>query len=153
MGLTSRSAPVVVAAVYDLGAAQSLAALLNAELVPAEIAPGSRVIGETRVSEVRVPSTSSERARLLLAPSLLSEAEFNYLATGVLAGNDVPIDRSANSSNNRLERSRGRSFGGPGRESMIGMNQLRWSLANGYINFVGRRRIVVPLGVVDRGLM
>ncbi len=90
MVLASRSVPVVVAAVYDLGTAQRLAALLNAEFVPAEIAPGSHVIGEVRVWEVRVPSASSERARLLLAPSILSEAELNYLATGVLAGNDVP---------------------------------------------------------------
>ncbi len=90
MELTSLSVPVVVAAVYDLGTAQSLAALLNAELVPAEIAPGPHVIGEARVWEVRVPSKSSERARLLLAPSILSEAELNYLATGVLVGNDAP---------------------------------------------------------------
>jgi len=32
-------------------------------------------------------------------------------------------------SNNRLERSRGRALVGPRRESMIGINQLRWSSA------------------------
>ena len=89
MGVTSQSPLIVVAAVYDLCTAHSLAALLNAELVPAEVVASFQVIGEARVWEVRVPLASAERARLLLAPSLLSDAELNYLATGVLAGDDA----------------------------------------------------------------
>ena len=80
---------VVVASVYDEGTAHSLAALLNAEYVPAEVVAGSQAIGEACVWEVRVPSVRSECARLLLAPSVLSEAELNYLATGILPGNDA----------------------------------------------------------------
>jgi hypothetical protein len=89
MELTSQSSWIVVASVYDVSVAHSLADLLNAELVPAEVIAGSQVIGEARVWEVRVPAVTSERARLLLAPSLLSEAELNYLATGTLPGNDA----------------------------------------------------------------
>lgn len=89
MELTSQSSWIVVASVYDVSVAHGLADLLNAELVPAEVVAGSQVIGEARVWEVRVPSVTSERARLLLAPSLLSEAELNYLATGILPGNDA----------------------------------------------------------------
>jgi hypothetical protein len=89
MDLTAQSTWIVVASVYDVSIAHSLAALLNAELVPTEVVAGSRVIGEARVWEVRVPSVISERARLLLAPSLLSEAELDYLATGTLPGNDA----------------------------------------------------------------
>ena len=89
MNLTSQSNQIVVASLYDISAAQSLAALLNAELVPAEVIAGSQVIGGARVWDVTVPSTMLERARLLLAPSLLSDAELNYLATGALTGNDV----------------------------------------------------------------
>ena len=89
MNLTSQSSQIVVASLYDISAAQSLAALLNAELVPAEVIAGSQVIGGARVWDVTVPSTMLERARLLLAPSLLSDAELNYLATGALTGNDV----------------------------------------------------------------
>jgi hypothetical protein len=36
------------------------------------------------------------------------------------------VARSVRLSNNRFERSRGRIFVGPRRESMIGINQLRW---------------------------
>ena len=79
----------MVASVYDISTAHSLAALLNAELVPAKAVAGSQVIGEARVWEVKVPSAMSERARLLLAPSLLSDAELNYLATGALTGDDA----------------------------------------------------------------
>lgn len=89
MGVTSRSGSIVVASVYDASTARSLAALLNAELVPAEVVAGSQVIGEAHVWEVRVPPVVSERARLLLTPSLLSEAELDYLATGALTGNDA----------------------------------------------------------------
>jgi hypothetical protein len=89
MGLASKSTPIVVAAVYDVGAAHSLAALLNAERVPAEVVAGSQAMGEARVWEVRVAPAVSERARLLLAPSILSDAELDYLATGNLAGNDA----------------------------------------------------------------
>jgi hypothetical protein len=88
MDLTSQSSWIVVASLYDMGTAHSLAALLNAELVPAEVIAGFQVIGEARVWDVRVPSVTAERARLLLAPSLLSDAELNYLATGILPGND-----------------------------------------------------------------
>jgi hypothetical protein len=63
---------------------------LNAELVPTEVVAGSRVIGEARIWEVTVPSVISERARLLLAPSLLSEAELDYLAAGTLPGAQRP---------------------------------------------------------------
>jgi hypothetical protein len=89
MGITSQSGWVVVASVYDASTAQSLPALLNAELVSTQIVAGAQVIGGARAWEVRVPSTASERARLLLAQSLLSEAELNYLATGTLPGNDA----------------------------------------------------------------
>jgi hypothetical protein len=89
MALTPQSSRIVVASVYDISTARSLAALLNAELVPAEVVAGSQVIGGARVWEVKVPSVMSERARLLLAPSLLSDAELNYLATGALSGDDA----------------------------------------------------------------
>jgi hypothetical protein len=89
MDLTSQSSWVVVASVYDVSTAHSIAALLNAEVVPTEVVAGPRVIGEARIWEVRVPSVVSERARLLLAPSLLSEAELNFLATGTFPGNDA----------------------------------------------------------------
>ncbi|HUX72643.1 MAG TPA: hypothetical protein VMV25_01960 [Steroidobacteraceae bacterium] len=89
MGLNSRASWIVVASVYDMSTANSLAALLNAQLVPAEVIAGSQVIGEARVWEVRVSSAMSERARLLLAPSLLSDAQLNYLATGASTGNDA----------------------------------------------------------------
>jgi hypothetical protein len=89
MDLTSQSSQIVVAAVYDISTARSLAALLHAELVAAEVVAGTQVMGEARVWEVRVPPAMSERARLLLAPSLLSDAELNYLATGALSGNDA----------------------------------------------------------------
>jgi hypothetical protein len=89
MGITSQSGWTVVASVYDASTARSLAALLNPELVPAEVVAGSQVIGGARAWEVRVPSATSERARLLLAPSVLSEAELTYLATGALPGNDA----------------------------------------------------------------
>ena len=88
MDVNSQSCWTVVASIYDISTAHRLAALLNAELVPTEVVAGFQVIGEARVWEVRVPSVVSERARLLLAPSVLSEAELDYLATGVLTGND-----------------------------------------------------------------
>ncbi len=48
----------------------------------------------TRMTAIEQPfaacgKLTSERARLLLAPSLLSEVELNYLATGTLPGNDA----------------------------------------------------------------
>ena len=89
MDLTSQSGRIVVASVYDMSTAYSLAALLNAELISAEVVAGSKVIGEARIWEVKVPSAMSECARLLLAPSILSDAELNFLATGALAGDDV----------------------------------------------------------------
>jgi|HubBroStandDraft_5_1064220.scaffolds.fasta_scaffold1517431_1 hypothetical protein len=90
MDLTSPSGWVVVASIYDASTAHGVAALLDAELVPSEVVAGSKTIGGAPVWEVRVPSVMSERARLLLAPSVLSEAELNYLATGTLTGNDPP---------------------------------------------------------------
>ena len=84
----SPSSWVVAASVYDEGVAYSVAALLNAELVPTEVVAGSHLIGEARTWEVRVPSQMSERVRLILAPSVLSEAELDYLAVGTLPGHE-----------------------------------------------------------------
>jgi hypothetical protein len=91
MELASKSGWIVVASLYDIYTAHSLAALLNAELVPAEVGEGSRGIGEARLWEVRVPSPAAERTQLLLAPSVLSDAELGYLylATGTLPGTDA----------------------------------------------------------------
>ena len=41
----------------------------------------------------------------------------------------LPLTDRPHASNNRFERSRGRVFDGPRRESMIQLNQLRWSSA------------------------
>ena len=59
MDLTSQLSQIVVASVYDMGTAYSLAPLLNAELISAEVVAGSQVIGEARRSTSSLGPTSS----------------------------------------------------------------------------------------------
>jgi hypothetical protein len=88
MDLTSQLSSTAVATVYDVGVARRLAALLNSALVPAEAVSRSSATVGPLTWEVRVPAVAAEQARLILAPSVLSDAELNYLATHVLPGGD-----------------------------------------------------------------
>jgi hypothetical protein len=78
-----------VALLYDGPAAHKLAALLEAEAVPTQVAPDSKLIGHTLGWEVCVPAAMLQRAHESLAPSRFTDAELEYLATGVLAGDDL----------------------------------------------------------------
>jgi hypothetical protein len=77
-----------VALLYDETAAHTLAALLEAEAVPTQVRRDSKLIGDTLGWEVCVPAAMLPRAQELLAPSRITDGELQYLATGVLAGDD-----------------------------------------------------------------
>jgi hypothetical protein len=89
MGLTSQSSSVVVASIHDVGVARGVASLLTAQHIHAEVVAGASGISGARVWDVKVPSVLSERARLILTPTVLSEAELNYLAAGALPNEDT----------------------------------------------------------------
>jgi hypothetical protein len=88
MNATSELAWQPIALLYDETAAHNLAALLEAEAVPARVNSDSKLIGYALGWEVCVPAAMLQRAHQLLAPSQFTDAELEYLATGVLAGDD-----------------------------------------------------------------
>ena len=88
MDVTSQSAWQSVASLFDEKVAHSLAALLEAEAVPARVTADSKLVGDALVWEVRVPFAMLERAHALLDQSRLTDSELQYLATGVLSGDD-----------------------------------------------------------------
>jgi hypothetical protein len=88
MSATSKFAWHSVALLYDEKVARNLAFLLEAEAVPAQITADSKLIGYAFGWEVCVPATMLERAHQLLASSQFTDAELDYLATGVLGGDD-----------------------------------------------------------------
>jgi hypothetical protein len=89
MDATSKFVWQPVALLYDETAAHKLAALLEAEAVPTQVAPDSKLIGYTLGWEVCVAAAMLQQAHELLAPSRFTDAELEYLATGVLAGDDL----------------------------------------------------------------
>jgi hypothetical protein len=88
MSATSKLTWHSVALLYDEKAAHNLAALLEAEAVPTEVTLDSKVIGYALGWQVCVPEAMLARAHQLLAASQFTDAELDYLATGVLAGDD-----------------------------------------------------------------
>jgi hypothetical protein len=92
MNATSESTWQRVALLYDEKAAHNLAALLEAEAVPTQVNSDSKLIGYALGWEICVPAAMVQRAHQLLAPSRFTDAELEYLATGVLAGDKEGMD-------------------------------------------------------------
>jgi len=90
MDVTSRLSWQSVASLYDVRAAHNLAVLLEDEAVPAHVASDAKLIGEALVWEVWVPVAMVERAHKLLEESRFTDAELEYLSTGILAGDEDP---------------------------------------------------------------
>jgi hypothetical protein len=90
MDVTSKLGWQSVASLYDVRAAHSLAVLLEDEAVPTQETSDAKLIGEALVWEVWVPVAMLERAHQLLGQSRFTDAELEYLATGVLAGVEDP---------------------------------------------------------------
>jgi len=90
MDFTSRLGWQSVASLYDVRAAHNLAVLLEDEAVPTQVASDAKLIGEALVWEVWVPVAMVERAHQLLEESRFTDAELEYLATGILVGDAYP---------------------------------------------------------------
>jgi hypothetical protein len=88
MNAASEFAWQPIALLYDEKAAHNLAALLEAEAVRMQVNSDSKLTGYALGWEVCVPAAMLQRAHQLLAPSRFTDAELEYLATGVLAGDD-----------------------------------------------------------------
>ena len=72
--------------------ARAGAALLEAEAVPTQVTSDSKLIGYALGWEVCVPASMLQGAHELLAPSRFTDAELEYLATGILAGGKEGTD-------------------------------------------------------------
>ena len=75
-----------VTEVADLGSAQLIKGLLEAEDIVARIEPVGLVAGFPRAYRVLVDSRQAHRARWVLQPSDVTEGELAFLATGKLGG-------------------------------------------------------------------
>ena len=86
MTVTAKSDWPAIAQLFDARSAHAIALLLQAEGVPATVTPaGGGPIGAP-MWQVQVPSEQLDLALILFEKSRLSDAELNYLATGLLAG-------------------------------------------------------------------
>jgi hypothetical protein len=77
----------VAAAFSDVSSAHVIIALLEADGLPTQLILGNPLLGPAQYCEILVPAFLLHRARWILAPSPLSEAELTFLATGELDGN------------------------------------------------------------------
>jgi hypothetical protein len=84
----SRIAWIPLVSLYDEKAAHTLATLLNDEAVPTQVAAVPKLIGESHVWEVSVQNNMFDHAQHLLSQSRFTDAELEYLATGVLRSDD-----------------------------------------------------------------
>ena len=88
MTVTAKSTWQAVAPLFDVRSAHAMAGLLQAEGIPTRVTPASPGVGGAPKWEVQVPSEQLEVALILLEKSRLTDAELNYLATGLLDGDD-----------------------------------------------------------------
>jgi hypothetical protein len=113
-----------------VGVAVDLALLFEAEAVSGQVISDSRLIGEAPASECAPWFQSQSGHRNDLANRVWPALNRNIGRSVYFSKAKNPIVKSAQSSNLRLERSRGSVFVGPGWGSMIGIKQLRCSSAH-----------------------
>ena len=86
MTVTATSNWPAIAHLFDARSAHSMAVLLQAEGIPSKITPASPGLGALPLWQIQVAAEQLDVALLLFEKSRLTDAELNYLATGLLDG-------------------------------------------------------------------
>ena len=75
-----------IARLFDARSALAMVVLFQAERIPAKVSPAACGSGGVPMWQVQVPSEQLDLALVLVEKSRLTDAELNYLATGLLDG-------------------------------------------------------------------
>jgi hypothetical protein len=86
MTVTVTSNWPAIAQLFDARSAHSMAALLQAEGIPSAVSPALPGQGGVPMWQVQVAAEQLDLASLLFEKSRLTDAELDYLATGLLVG-------------------------------------------------------------------
>ncbi len=77
-----------IARLFDARTARAMAVLLQAEGIQVKVSPAFPGLSGAPMLQVQVASEQLEVALVLFEKSRLTDAELNYLATGLLGGED-----------------------------------------------------------------
>jgi hypothetical protein len=88
MTVTAESNWPAIARLFDARTARAMALLLQAEGIPVKVTPAVSGLLGAPMWQVQVASDQLDVALVLIENSRFTDAELNYLATGLLGGED-----------------------------------------------------------------